>query len=71
MEQGEEVRYDTLNRVSYKYLVAVQLYAVFLQVQVGLDLGEVQDTRQVERIVHVQVYPEQGFVLHGIELTVE
>lgn len=32
-----------------------------------LHLREVEDTGQVERIAHIQVYPEQRLVAHGIE----
>ena len=71
MEQGEEVRNDTLDRIGHEYLVAIELYAVLLQIQIGLYLGEVEYTGQMEGEINVQMYPEQGLVLHGIEFTVE
>ena len=36
-----------------------------------LNLGEVQNTREIERIVHIQVNPEERFILHGIEVAIE
>ena len=71
MQQGEEVRNDSLYGVCHEYLVAVQLYAVLLQIQIGLDLGEIEDTGKVEGEIHVKVYPEHRLLLHGIELAVE
>ncbi len=71
MEQGEELRHDALHLVGDEHLVAVELYLVALQVDVRLYLGEIQDAREVERIVHVEVNPEERFVLHGIESAVE
>ena len=57
--------------VGDEHLVAVELNLVLLQFDAGLDLGEVEDTRQVEGVVHVQVNPEQRLVAHGVERAVE
>ena len=71
MQQRKELGHDAFHLVCDKHLVAIELYLVALQVYVAVDAGEIQDTRKVERIVHVQVYPEQRLVLHGIERAVE
>ena len=71
MEQCEEVGHDAFHLVGHEHLVAVELDLVALQFDVRLDAGEVEDTREVERIVNVEVNPEQRLVLHGIECAVE
>ena len=71
MQQGKEIRNYTLNGISYEHLVAVQLDAVLLQVQIGLDLWEVQDSGKMEREINVKVYPEQRLILHRIEFAVK
>ena len=58
MQEGEEVGYDALNRVCHIYLVAVELDAVLLQVDVALYLGEVEHAREVEGVVYIEVNPE-------------
>ena len=71
MEQSKELRYDVLDRVCHKHLVAVQLDLVARYLYVVLDLREIQDTCQVERIVHIEVDMEQRLVSHRIESLVE
>ena len=71
MEQCEEVGHDAFHLVGDEYLIAIELNLVALQFDVRLDTWEVEDTRKVERIVNVEVYPEQWFVLHRIERAVE
>ena len=71
MQQGEELRHDTFHLVGHEHLVAIELNLVALQFEVRLDAWEIEDTREVERIVNVQMNPEQRFVLHRIEGAVE
>ena len=71
MQQGEELRHDAFHLVGHEHLVAVQLNLVLLQLQRVLDAGEVENTREVEGIVHVEVNPEQGLVVHGVEGAIE
>ena len=47
--------------VRNKYLIVVQLNCSFNGIVLGVDLREVQDSFQVERIVHIQMDPEQWF----------
>ena len=43
-----------------------------MYIQVGLDLREIEDTGQVERVVHIEVDMEERFIhLHRIEFVVE
>ena len=37
-----------------------------MQVDIALDAREIEDTGQVERIVYVQVNPEQRLIRHRI-----
>ena len=71
MKQGQELWYDTLYLIGHEHLVAVELNLVLLQFQRVLDAWEVKNTRKVKWIVHVQVNPEQRFIVHGVEGTVE
>ena len=71
MQQRQEVRHDALHRIGDEDLVAVELDLILLNLDIILDLREIEDTRQVEREVHVQVDIEQRVVRHRIELTIE
>ena len=71
MQQCEELRHDAFHLVGNEHLVAVELYLVALHVDVVLDAWEVEDTCQIEWEVHVEVNPEEGLVLHGVEGAVE
>ena len=71
MQQSQKFRHDTLYRICNKDLVAVQLDFVSVQIDVALDAGEIKDTGQVERIIHIQVNPEQRLFRHRVEVLVE
>ena len=71
MKQGEELRYDALYLIGDKNLVAVELNLVLLKLQRVLDAWEIKDTREVEGIVYIEVNPEQRFIVHGVEGTIE
>ena len=71
MQQGQELRYDALHLISDENLIAIQLDLIALQIDVRLDAWEVKDTREVERIIHIQVNPEHRLIAHGVEGTVE
>ena len=42
-----------------------------MQVDVAFDAREIEDSRQIERIIHIQVNPEERFVAHRIKLPVK
>ena len=72
MQKGEVFGHDVVHLVGDKDLVAVELDLVAPHVEVVLYLREIEDAREVERIVHIEVDMEEGFVeLHGIEFVVE
>ena len=72
VQQRQVFRDDVLHFVGDVDLVAVELDLIAVHVEVRLDLREIQDTREVERIVHIEVDMEEGFVeLHRIEFVVE
>ncbi len=54
-----------------EHLVAVKLDVILLNCHPVLDLREVEDAGEVERIVHVQVNVEQRIFLHRVEIPVE
>ena len=58
VQEHQEFRNDILDLIGYKYLVGIQLDLVFLYLVALLDLWEIQNTGQVERIIYVQVDPE-------------
>ena len=72
MEQGQVLRHDVFDFVGDVDLVAVELDLVTVHVEVGLDLREIEDTGEVEGVVHVEVNVEERFVeLHGVQFVVE
>ena len=71
MQQGQELRNDSLNRVGHEDLIAIELDLIAVQIQVALDAREVKDTGQVERIIHVQVDPEQRLLAHRVKILIE
>ena len=71
MQQSEELRHDALHLIGHEHLVAVELNLVALQLDVALYAWEVEYAGEVERIVDVEVNPEQRLVLHGVERAVE
>ena len=71
MKEGEEVRDNVLHRIRDEHLVAIELNLVAMHLDVVLNLGEIEHAREVEGIVHVEVNPEERFVLHGIEVAIE
>ena len=71
MEQCKELRNNAFYLIGDIYLIAVELYFVWLQFDVRLYSWEVENAGEVERIVNVEVYPEQRLVLHGVEVLVK
>ena len=71
LEQLHELRHYAFYRIGNEYLVAVELYAVAVDVEVVFDFGEIEDACQVEGVVHVEVNPEERLFLAGIKLLVE
>ena len=71
VKQRKEVWNNAFHLVGDKHLVAIELNLVACELNVRLNAWEIEDAREVERIVYVKVNPEQGFVLHGIERAVE
>ena len=71
MQQRQELRHDALHGVGHEHLVAIELDLVAVQVEVALDAGEIEDTRQFEGIIHIQVDPEERLLAHRIEVLVE
>ena len=71
MQQCEEFGHYAFYLVGYEHLVAVELNLVSLQLDVRLDAREVENASEIERIVDVEVDPEERLVLHRIECAVE
>ena len=57
--------------VGNEHLVAEKLYFVALKFYIVLHTWEVEDTCEVERVVHIKVNPEQRFVVHWEKCAVE
>ena len=71
MEKRQEFGHYVIHLISYEHLIAIQLNLIALQVNVLLNLGEVKHTRKIERIIHIKVNPEKGFIRHGIKVGIE
>ena len=63
MQKGQILRNDTINLICYENLVAVELNLVLLNLEVVVNLREVENTCQVERIVDIKVDVEQRLVI--------
>ncbi len=71
LQKHHEVRHHALHRIGHIHLIAVELYAVFVHLEVVFDLREKQHTGKRKRIVDIQMYPEQRIFLTRIQLVVE
>ena len=70
--QGQQVAgHHLLDRVAHKHVVAVELDLALLPIGPASGFGEKQDALQVVGIVGVEVHPQQGIALEGIEVAVE
>ena len=71
MKQCEEFRYNAFYLVGHEHLVAIELNLVALHVDAALDAWEVENTREIEWEVYVQMNPEQWVVLHWVKGVIE
>ena len=71
LKQHHEVRHNAFHAVGYEHLVAIELDAVFANVEVVLDFWEVENTGEGEREVNIQVNPKQRVFLTGLDSVVE
>ena len=71
VQQRQELGHNAFYGVGHEDLVAIELYLVALDVEVVLYLREVEDAGQVEGVIHIEVNPEERFVGHREEVTVE
>ena len=71
MQECQEVGHNVFHRISDKHLVAIELNLIAMDFDVVFNLWEIQNTREIERIVHIEVNPEERFILHGIEIAIE
>ena len=71
MKQCEEFWYNAFYLIGYEHLVAIELNLVALHVDAALDAWEVENTREIEWEVYIQMNPEQRVVLHRIKGVIE
>ena len=71
VKEGHEVGDDVVHMVCHEHLVAVEGNLVTLNCNAVLQLREVEDTGEVERVVHIEVNPEKRLLVHGEEGAVE
>ena len=53
------------------YLIAIELNAVLCYLKIVLDFREEQNAGKSERIIHIEVNPEQGIILTGVQFMIE
>ena len=63
LEQHQELGNDFLNIIRHEHLAAEQLDLALGRGKLVLDLGEIQNTLEVERVFRVQVNPEQRLLV--------
>lgn len=72
MQKRHKFGDDAFQFVSDIYLVAVELHAVFLEVELVFDLREVEHAGEVERVIDIQMdLEERVFEIHRVEFVVE
>ena len=72
MQEREEIRNDVLHVVCDEYLVGVQVNFVPAQFHFLLQLREIQNAREVEWEVHVQVNVKKRVLeIHRVQILVE
>ena len=71
MKELHEFGHYAFDRVGDEYLIAIELYTVAIDVEIILDFGEEQNAGEIERIVDVEVDPEERLVLARIEFLIE
>src|SRR5215469_13368046 len=59
MQQHQKFRNDVFDLIGDENLVAVKLDLVLLKFEALLDLRKIKDTGQIERIIDIEMYPEQ------------
>ena len=70
--QGQEVAgHHLLNVVAYKNLVAVEPNFPLLPIPPTSELGKIENPLQVVGVVGVEVHPQEGIPLEGVEVAVE
>ena len=71
MKQHQKLRHNVLHLIGDKHLTTEKFDLVALHLKVIFDLRKIQHPSQVERIVHIQMDPEQGIFPHRIQALVE
>ena len=71
MQQSQKLRHYALHRIGNKHLIAIQLYLVALQFYIVSNLREIQNTRKMERIIHVQMNMEQWRLVIREQFTIK
>ena len=66
VQQRQVFRHDALDLIRHIHLIRIELNLVLLYLEVVVDLREIEDARQVERIVDIQVDREQRLVAQRV-----
>ena len=71
MKQCKKIRYNTFYGIGYKYLVAVELYLVFLNLKVVPDFWEIKYPCELKRVINIKMYIKQRIFTHRVQLVVK
>ena len=71
VQERKKLRHNIFHLVCHEHLIAIELDFVAMDFDVVFDAREVEHTGEVEGIVHVEVYPEEGLVGHRIEVAIK
>ena len=70
--QGQQVAgHHLLDRITHKHLVAVEANLAPLPIGAAREPGEEENALEVVGVIGVEVHPEQGIPLEGVEIAVE
>ena len=72
MKQCQVLWHNILYLVGYEHLVAIELNLIALNINIILDTCEVEDTRKIEWVIHIEMDMEKWLIhLMRIELVIE
>ena len=70
--QGQQVAgHHLLDRIAHKHLVAIEANLAPLPIGAAREPGEEENALEVVGVIGVEVHPEQGIPLVGVEVAVE
>ncbi len=71
MEKHQKIRHDVFDFIRNEHLARVELDLIFMQLKIVLHFREIENARQGEGIVNIEVYPKERIFRKWIKLLVK